>query len=110
MGLILDATCASCGFTRDGLRLGATHEQIAQHDVCAHELFAVACCSTVASVLVFLGQPYPDTSCDACKTPLTLTAETRYRISTLKGEVLEEHACPVCDRSTLSFQPTGSFN
>lgn len=109
MGLILNADCGSCGFTRSGLRLGATHEQIGQHDVCARELFAAACCSTVVSVLVYLGQPYPDTSCEDCEAPLPLNAESRFRISTLKGEVLDGHACPGCGKASLAFQRTGSF-
>ncbi len=109
MGLILSAGCSSCGFSRDGLRLGATHEQIGQHDVCARELFAAACCSTVVSVLVYLGQSYPETPCNSCETPLALTPDTRYRVSSMKGEVLAGHTCPACGEPLLAFEKTGSF-
>jgi len=109
MGLVLTATCEGCGFQQPDLRLGATHAQIAQHDVCHRDLYRASCCNRVQSVLLYLGQPLPEVACEGCGQALVLTAETRYRIATMKGEVLEGHACPGCGSQTLSFQQTGKF-
>jgi hypothetical protein len=89
--------------------LGATHAQIAAHDVSTYELFAAPCCGEVQSVLVYMGTPYPEASCEGCKAPLSLGPETRYRVATLKGEVYEGHPCPRCQAPELRFVPGESF-
>jgi DNA-directed RNA polymerase subunit RPC12/RpoP len=109
MGLILDARCDACGYGRDGLRLGATHAQIAAHDRSHHEVFAAPCCREVQSVEVVLGAPWPEPPCAGCGRPFTLVTERRYRISTMKGEVLSGHACPRCDARSLRFERAGTF-
>ena len=109
MGLILDAGCDGCGFSRADLRLGATHGQIAEHDVNTLELYGALCCGTLQSVRVFMGQPLPEVPCEACGVNLTLAPETRYRVATLKGEVLGGHPCPACGAHRLTFVATGRF-
>lgn len=109
MGLFLKASCPACGYQRGGLRLGATHAQIAAHDVSTFEVFRATCCDELQSVLVYMGQAYPSTCCDRCQLPLKLDAETRYRISTLKGQVYEGHVCPRCQAAELRFEPGESF-
>lgn len=109
MGLILDAGCDSCGFSRRALRLGATHAEIATHDVNTLELFATPCCKSMQSVRVLMGQPYPAPPCEGCAKPLSLAAGERYRIATMKGEVLTGHRCPACGAETLAFEVKGSF-
>lgn len=108
MGLHLSAACP-CGYRREGLRLGATHEQIAAHDVSHYELFLTPCCREVQSVLVLLGQPLPAGACARCQAPLDLSAATRHRVTTLKGERLSGHACPRCGEARLAYEVTGRF-
>mgnify|MGYP001199448757 CR=1 FL=1 len=108
MGLYLSAACP-CGYTRQGLRLGATHGQIAAHDVSHYELFLARCCREVQSVLVLLGQPLPAASCERCQVPLDLAGAQRHRVSTLKGERLEGHICPRCEAPRLGYAVTGRF-
>ncbi|RMG08796.1 MAG: hypothetical protein D6731_21015 [Planctomycetota bacterium] len=109
MGLILDAACAACAFRAGGLRLGATHAEIGQHDVCTRELYLAPCCARVQSVRVFLGRPLPEVSCEECARPLPLRPEHRYRIATLKGEVFRAHPCPRCGARALAFSPQAEF-
>lgn len=109
MGLVLDARCDDCGYARDGLRLGATHAQIAAHDVSHLEVFAAPCCRDLQSVHLFLGVPWPQPPCERCGAPVTLVPERRYRISTMKGEVLQGHPCPRCEKKTLRFVRRGTF-
>ena len=52
---------------------------------------------------------FPATSCDRCQVALKLDLDTRYRISTLKGEVFEGHRCPKCDAPELTFVPGETF-
>lgn len=108
MGLILDARCDACGYARAGLKLGATHAQIAAHERSHHEVFA-PCCQELQSVLVVLGEPWPQPPCERCGQPVTLAAERRYRISTMKGEVLTGHPCPRCGAKSLRFERAGTF-
>lgn len=109
MGLILDARCDRCGFACEGLRLGGTHAQIEAHDVSHLEVYAAPCCRTVQSVQLFLGAPLPTPPCDVCGQGFELAPERRYRISTLKGEVLEGHPCPRCEARGLVFERKGKF-
>jgi hypothetical protein len=109
VGLVLTATCDSCAYERADLRLGATHAQIEAHDVSTRELFRAVCCKQVVSVLVLHGGSYPETPCEECEDRLDLSAETRYRIATLKGEVFRGHPCPSCASTSLRFEPTGKF-
>lgn len=111
MGLILRASCGACGFAQEDLRLGATHEQIADHDVSHSEVFQATCCGRLQSVRLLLGQGYPDPgpACEFCEELVAPRDETRYRISTMKGEDLAGHRCPVCAAPQLSFEKTGSF-
>ena len=109
MGLILHARCGACGYDRADLRLGATHAQIDQHDICHHEVHASPCCRELQSVLLFLGAPLPEPPCARCGVAFVLAPERRYRISTMKGEVLTGHACPRCGARALSFERTSSF-
>ena len=108
MGLFLTAQCP-CGYERGDLRLGATHAQIAAHDVSTYELYAAPCCGEVQSVLVYMGAPLPDAPCERCAAPLPLSAPTRYRVATLKGQVMEGHRCPRCQAAELRFVPGESF-
>lgn len=108
MGLLLDAACRACGYARAGLRLGATHAQIDRHDIEHHELFAAPCCREVISVVVLLGQPWSAPPCERCGAPLA-AAPRRYRVSTLKGEVLDGHPCPRCGEPRLAFERRGAF-
>lgn len=107
MGLLLDAACRACGHARSGLKLGATHAQIDRHDIEHHELFAAPCCKDVVSVVVLLGQPWVTTPC-VCGAALA-SEPRRYRVSTLKGEVLTGHACPRCGAAALAFEKRGTF-
>ncbi len=110
MGWVLRADCDACGYTQPDLRLGATHTEIGQHDVCHRELHRATCCGAVHSVLAYMGAGYADSACERCGQPLPLDpATTRYRITTLKGERLEGHACPRCGEERLRFSKTGSF-
>lgn len=106
--MYLEARCA-CGYARSGLRLGATHAQIAAHDVSHYELVLAACCGEVQSVLVRLGQPPGQASCERCARPIELAAAARHRVSTLKGERLEGHRCPRCGEQALGYTRAGSF-
>ncbi|MGE0709322.1 MAG: hypothetical protein AB7N76_26820 [Planctomycetota bacterium] len=108
MGLILDASCA-CGFSAEGLRLGATHEEIARHDVEVAEIFRTACCTTLLSVQVLLGQPLPAPLCPGCGQAVTLAPESRYAIARLSGVRLEGHPCPRCGEPALSFREQRRF-
>ncbi len=109
MGLILDARCGACGYAREGLRLGATHAQIEAHDVSHLEVHAAPCCRALQSVQLFLGAPPPTPPCEACGQAFELAPERRYRVSTMKGEVLEGHPCPRCQARTLTFVRAGKF-
>jgi hypothetical protein len=109
MGLFLDAACSACDYRRAGLRLGATHRQIEQHDVCTHELYRLSCCGEVQSVLIYMGQPLPELDCATCGVALDLAVTPRYRVATMKGEVLEDHPCPRCGESRLGFSRRGKF-
>ena len=109
MGLILDARCDACGFAQSALKLGATHAEIATHDVNTLELFSAPCCKAVQSVRVLMGHPYPETPCEGCAKPLPLAPDQRYRIATMKGEILKGHRCPSCGADRLSFESKGSF-
>lgn len=109
MGLILDARCDACGYARPGLRLGGSHAQIEAHDVSHLEVYAAPCCRDLQSVHLFLGAPLPTPPCEGCGQAFELTSERRYRISTLKGEVLTGHACPRCEARTLAFARAGTF-
>ena len=109
MGLILSVRCVGCGYEADGLRLGGSHEQIAEHDVSAYELFASPCCKQVESVRVLLGARYPEAECGSCAQSFEPTQETRFRVSTLKGEVFSGHSCPRCSEPRLEFSPIETF-
>jgi hypothetical protein len=109
MGLVLDARCDDCGYACEGLRLGATHEQIAAHDRSHLEVFLAPCCRDLQSVLLVLGAPWPEPPCERCGAPVTLAVERRYRISTMKGEALAGHPCPRCAKTTLRFERAGTF-
>lgn len=109
MGLLLSARCEACGYARDGLRLGGTHAQIEAHDVCHLEVYEAPCCRALQSVELFLGAPLPTPACEGCGQTFSVTPERRYRISTLKGEVLGGHACPRCRAAALSFARAGTF-
>lgn len=109
MGLILDASCDACGYARQGLRLGATHAQIEAHDVSHFEVFAAPCCQDLLSAHLFLGVVWPEPPCDRCGKPVVLAQERRYRISTMKGEVLTGHPCPRCAARALQFTRAGTF-
>ncbi|MEZ6188962.1 MAG: hypothetical protein R3F62_28650 [Planctomycetota bacterium] len=108
MGLTLAARCAGCGYSEDLLQLGATHAEIAQHDVCTREVYVVPCCTRLASVLIFMGQPLPeDLPCPHCAATLDLGACSRVAISRLSGVQLEGHACPRCAAPELAFAERG---
>lgn len=109
MGLILDARCDACGYARPGLRLGATHAEIGAHDISHQEVYAAPCCRALQSVRLFMGAPPPTPTCDDCGRPFELAPERRYRISTLKGEVLVGHPCPRCAARALAFTRAGTF-
>lgn len=108
MGLFLSAHCP-CGYQRDELRLGATHAQIAAHDVSTWELYTAPCCGEVQSVLVYMGAELPTAQCERCQAPLPLDRASRYRVSTLKGQVYEGHTCPRCGTPRLRFEPGDTF-
>jgi ribosomal protein S27E len=109
MGLILTARCGACGHEQTDLALGATHAEIAAHDVSTRELYEAPCCQVVQSVHLLMGQPLPDVDCAECGERLPLAAEQRYRVATLKGEVFSGHRCPACGASELAFEQTDSF-
>ena len=109
MGLILDARCGSCGFARQGLRLGATTAQMSGERRSALHLFACAACRDVAQVELFLGEPRGAPPCDRCGAALALEPARELRVVRLAGEKLDGHACPRCGGATLGFEPAGSF-
>ena len=109
MGLHLSARCAACGYAREGLELGGSHAQIEAHDVSHFEVYAAPCCRALQSVQLFLGAPLPTPACEGCGQPFELGAARRYRISTMKGEVLTGHPCPRCQATELAFETTGKF-
>ncbi len=109
MGWVLRAECAACGHGETDLRLGATHGEIGQHDVCHRDLFRAPCCGRLESVLLYLGQPLPAAACSGCGQALVLDAAHRYRIATLKGERLDRHPCPRCGVVALAFEKIGTF-
>lgn len=109
MGWVVDASCSDCGYARTGLRFGATHAEIGQHDVCHRALVLASCCGTVQDVVLYMGQRPPPTPCDSCEATLDLDAVHRYRIATLKGEVLSNHPCPRCAAPSLAFERTDEF-
>lgn len=108
MGLFLEARCA-CGYSRQALRLGGSHAQIAAHDVSHYEVFEAPCCRELQSVLLRMGESPPATGCDRCGAPLPFAKEHRHRISTMKGEKLDGHRCPRCGEARLGYRSTGSF-
>lgn len=109
MGWVLGAACSGCGFAQGDLRLGASHAEIGQHDVCHRVLVLASCCGAIQDVLLYMGQPPRAVPCERCQAALDVAAAHRYRISTLKGEVLTAHRCPRCGVDALEFRRTGSF-
>lgn len=109
VGFVVDARCHDCGYAREDLRFGATHEEIGQHDVCTRELYRAPCCGEVQSVLIYMGQPLPERACEGCEATLDLGLELRYRVATLKGEVWSGHPCPRCAEAALEFRPRDKF-
>jgi len=110
LGLTLSAHCAACGYDEDQLALGATHQEIAQHDVCTREVYVVSCCTRLASLLIYMGQPLPSAlPCPHCAQPVDFEASSRVPIARLKGVVLEGHPCPRCREPHLAFTELGKF-
>ncbi|MCA8925713.1 MAG: hypothetical protein KDD82_28145 [Planctomycetes bacterium] len=110
MGLTLSARCAACGYDEDDIKLGATHQEIAQHDVCTREVYVVSCCTRLASLLIYLGQPLPaDLPCPHCERPVDFDASPRLPIATLSGVRLTGHPCPRCGAAELGFTELGRF-
>jgi ribosomal protein S27AE len=107
VGLIVNARCARCGFSREGLRLGATMEQMSGERRSALHLYACVSCRDVAQIEVFLGEELGETRCDRCREPIALTRA--FVVTRLKGNKLEGHDCPRCGESALAFVEGGRF-
>lgn len=82
---------------------------IARHDVAHFDVFATPCCRDLQSVEVVLGQGHAPVPCARCGVEFTPSAPDRYRISRLRGEVLEGHPCPRCGAAVLGFEVTARF-
>ena len=107
--MIVEAVCGACGYRESGLGLGATHAEIAQHDVCTRELFRAPCCGVVVSAVVEMGQPRPSPPCPGCETALVLSEDLRYRVARLSGDVWDGHRCPRCAEASLRFEQGEGF-
>jgi hypothetical protein len=105
VGLVLSARCTRCELQLEGLRLGATMEQMSGERRSFLHLFRCRSCREITGVELALGE----ISAARCPKDHPFEKGDEYRIVRMKGLVLEGHACPRCGEATLAFKEEGQF-